>query len=240
MTILLTEEILNNLSVETIVMLIQNNKKGSFNCSKVQKDLFWKVAYEKTQNCIYDTFHKDVLFDEWKTNQWIKEDILAILRTGWVKAVLKYDITKDNTKSCFVPFAQRLMHQDYVNSFGKRHTKEKTGVSVKEVFTNNVTVDGSNDSSNLKNECVNSIEVDENSCRNYHNIELHDMLSQKMNILKRYYPESYEMIIEYIFKERTQDDIAKERGMKQSCVSRHIRKGKNFLKELISEDELYV
>lgn len=236
---LLTEHDLDNLSVETIVMLIQNSSKGIINCSKVQVELFWEVLYKKTENSIYDTFHKEVIFDEWKRNESIKEEIITILRTGWVKAVYKYDITKDKTKKYFVAFAQYLMHQEYVNCYGKRHTKEKNGVSIKEVFINSVVVYKGDIKDSSRKELIEAIEVDKNGNKDYDNIEVSDMLKQKMDILKKYYPMSYEMIIKYVFEEMSQQEIADEYNIKQSCVSRHIKKGKNFLREIISEDELY-
>lgn len=238
---ILNEEILNELSVETLVMLIQNSNKNLFKCSDIQKNLFWEALYKKTENSIYDTFQKEVIFVEWKRNKLIKEDIITILRTGWVKAVLKYDITKDNTKSCFVPFAQRLMHQEYVTCYGKRHMKDKDGVSVKEIFINNVVVNNTGDGSeNLQKRCIESIEVDENSTKDYDFVEINDMLKQKMNILKNYYPKSYDMIVMYLFEEKTQNKIAEIYNTKQSCVSRNIKKGIRFLQEIISEDELYI
>lgn len=232
---MIREEELKELTNEELVVLIQEAEKDS-DCNELQKNLYWEALYEKTKNTIYQTFHKNVNAEHKKD----MEDIITILKTGWVKAVFKYDITKDNTKSCFVPFAQHIMCQEYINSFAKRMTKDKMGKSVRETLISNVNVSKAlieENTENAKNGCMNNIIIDKHSNDLYNHIELKDLMDQKLNILKTYYPRSYEMIIENIYKERTQNDIANEYNIKQTSVSRHIKKGKTFLKQIITEDE---
>ena len=64
--------------------------------------------------------------------------------------------------------------------------------------------------------------------------EINKNVELKMNILKNYYPKSYDMIVMYLFEEKTQNKIAEIYNTKQSCVSRNIkkldRKARNYFK----------
>ena len=63
------------------------------------------------------------------------------------------------------------------------------------------------------------------------------LIKQKLRLLKKYHPVSYEMIIDSFYKEKTQTQIAEKFNIKQASVSRYIKIGKNFLKDTISEKE---
>lgn len=229
------EEELNNMSNEELVLLIQESLKN--NCDEMQKNLYWETLYKKTERSIYNIYNRDVK-EEYRTAE-MKDDIITILKTGWVRAVLKYDISKDNTKSCFVSFAQIVMYQEYINNFAKKITSKKIGKSVRATLINNIRVTKAaiDNTEKSKSRCADNVAFDKHSEESYDLIEVKDLMNQKLNLLKRYHPKSYEMIIENIYNERTQSDIANEYNIKQASVARHIKKGKSFLKNIITEEE---
>lgn len=229
------ENDLIKMSNEELVVLIQEANKDS-NCDELQKNLYWEALFKKTERAIYQIYNKDVK-TEYKVE--MKDDIITILKTGWVKAVLKYDISRDNTKTCFVPFAQYVMYQEYVNNFAKKITSKKIGKSVNATLINNmhITKASIENTEKAKNRCADNIATDKHSEELYDYIEIKDLMNQKLNMLKRYHPKSYEMIIENIFNERTQNDIADEYNIKQASVARYIKKGKSFLKQIITKEE---
>ena len=227
---MLKVEELQKMSNEELVLLIQ--KADENNCTDYQKNLYWDVLYEKTKKCIFNTFNKYVNA-KYKNEE--KDDIIMILKGGWVKAVFKYDITKDNTKTCFVPFAQHIMWQEYMNTFAKRMSSNRTGVSVNTMLLNSINTA----KAQMDNKKINYNEIisDKRGEKEYELIELKDLLKKKLKILKHYYPKSYIMIVEHIYNEKTQNDIAIEYNINQASVARHIRKGKMFLKEIITPEE---
>ena len=126
----------------------------------------------------------------------------------------------------------------YVN-FAKCRTAEKEGKSVRadclgclnNSFLNSQTSD------KALNETIDNILVDKPSEEIYHRFEVKMLIKQKLRLLKKYHPVSYEMIIDSFYKEKTQTQIAEKFNIKQASVSRYIKIGKNFLKDTISEKE---
>lgn len=237
---MLNEEYWDYFSVEDLVLIIQDAERNKEDYDEFDINTAWDLLYKKTKNAIFQVFHKHVAIHYKKT---MKDDIMAILKTGWVKAVFKYDIDKDKTMTCFVPFAQFVMYQEYVITFKKRHTPNKDGVSVKEVLINSVNAAKAiitEDEKRNKNSIVEIIEIDEKASSDYNTLELKMYIKEKLEILKTYYPSNYNMIIEYYFNEKTQHRIASQYNMTQSTISRLLKKGENFLRIIIDEDELYI
>lgn len=209
---------------EQLVLLIQ----------KYNDARYWKLLYDRTKNTIHDVFHKEVKsFD--KINK--KEEVYSVLKTGWVKSVNKYDIYKATAE--FHPFSSYLIHQEYILTMNKRFTKQKDGVSVKTiplstVHSNNAESDREDIASS--NAAINLLE-DEESTLDIHRLELQELLDLKLNVLKTYYPMSYEMIKEYYYNDKSQIEIAEEYNIQQTSVSRHIRVGKRFLELRFTKDE---
>lgn len=209
---------------EQLVLLIQK-----YNDAK-----YWKLLYDRTKNTLHDVFHKEVKsFD--KINK--KEEVYSVLKIGWVKSVNKYDIYKATAE--FHPFSSYLIHQEYILTMNKRFTEQKDGVSVKTIplstIHSNNTESDKEDIAN-SNVAINLLE-DEDSSLDIHRLELKELLDLKLNVLKTYYPMSYEMIKEYYYNEKSQIEIAEEYDIQQTSVSRHIRVGKRFLQLRFSKDE---
>ena len=211
------------LSNEELVSIIQ---KG--NCA----DEYWCMLYKQTEESIYSVYHKKV-HAHYKANY--KDDILSILKIGWAKAVKTFDNTKCKW---FVSWAMLLMEREYIN-FAKCRTAEKEGKSVRadclgclnNSFLNSQTSD------KALNETIDNILVDKPSEEMYHRFVVKMLIKQKLRLLKKYHPVSYEMIIDSFYKEKTQTQIAEKFNIKQASVSRYIKIGKNFLKDTISEKE---
>ena len=86
------------------------------------------------------------------------------------------------------------------------------------------------------NEIVDTL-IDEYSEEMYNNLEVKELVDQKMKMLKKYHPVSYEMIIDSFYNRKTQTQIAEDFNIKQVSVSRYIKIGKNFLRDVISTNE---
>ena len=184
------------LSNEELVSIIQ---KG--NCA----DEYWCMLYKQTEESIYSVYHKKV-HAHYKANY--KDDILSILKIGWAKAVKTFDNTKCKW---FVSWAMLLMEREYIN-FAKCRTAEKEGKSVRadclgclnNSFLNSQTSD------KALNETIDNILVDKPSEEIYHRFEVKMLIKQKLRLLKKYHPVSYEMIIDSFYKEKTQTQIAEK------------------------------
>ena len=87
------------------------------------------------------------------------------------------------------------------------------------------------------NETIDNILIDEYSEEMYNNLEVKELVDQKMKMLKKYHPVSYEMIIDSFYNRKTQTQIAEDFNIKQVSVSRYIKIGKNFLRDVISTNE---
>ena len=89
--------------------------------------------------------------------------------------------------------------------------------------------------SNTVDFCITNILEDYNSTNDYTQIELQDYLGQKLERLKIALPISYEYIIETIFNNKTQVEIAKEKNISKHTVSRAIKRGYEWLR---ADDEI--
>lgn len=205
------------LSNEELVSLIQ--KGGS-------TDKYWYMLYNQTKDCIYKVYHNKV-HNHYKSHY--KEDILSLLKTGWAKAVNTFDNEKCKW---FVSWAMLLMEREYIN-FAKCRNAKREGKSVRtdNLGCLNNSFLNSQTSDKALYETIDNILIDKHHEDIYHNLEVKMVLKQKMELLKKYHPVSYEMIVDSFFNEKTQTQIAQEFGMKQASVSRYIKIGKNFLRD---------
>lgn len=212
------------LSNEELASLIQKGEGDT--------DKYWYMLYNQTKECIYNVYHKRV-HSYYKNNY--KEDILSILKIGWTKAVNTFDNTKCKW---FVSWAMLLMEREYIN-FAKRRTSEREGRSIRSeclgCFNNSFL--NSQTNKRALNEAIDNILIDEYSEEAYNNLEVKELVDQKMKMLKKYHPVSYEMIIDSFYNGRTQTQIAEDFNIKQVSVSRYIKIGKNFLRDVISTNE---
>lgn len=212
------------LSNEELVNLIQEGDGDT--------DKYWYMLYNQTKDSIYRVYH-NVVHTYYKSNY--KDDILSILKVGWAKAVNTF-----NNKKCkwFVSWAMLLMEREYIN-FAKRRTKIREGKSVKAECLGclNNSFLNSQTSDKALNETIDNILIDRPSEEVYHKFEVEMLVQQKLKLLKKYHPVSYEMIVDSFYNEKTQTQIAQDFDIKQASVSRYIKIGKNFLKDIISKQE---
>lgn len=215
---------IKELSNEELVVLI----------NETNLDEYWMELLSRTEKSIHKTYHKHV-------NSYYKdtmsEDIYTILKTGWVKAVKKYNPAK--ATAGFVPFSMKLMEQEYVN-FAKRINKEKDGKSVKAELINSVNTSDIAQKPNTDssiNGCVVNIQVDTSD--DYNELETKDLLDNKFKMLQKYYPTSHKIIIDSIYNHKTQNEIAQELGIRQTSVSRYIKQAKDFLRQITTHEEYY-
>lgn len=213
-----------NLTNEELVVKIQ----------LTNEEKYWARLYEKTEACIFNIYHKKVHKFYKET---MKDDIISLLKTGWAKAVVKYDLSK---ATCgFVAWASTLIEQEYV-SFAKKRTKLRDGSSVKTEYLESVhspNLFNNEHEDKALNGCISNILEDKDSQSEIMKLETNNLVNQKLMLLKKQYPISYKIIIDNIFLCKTQNEIANDFGLKQTSVSRYMKLGKNFLKQTITKEE---
>ena len=206
----------------------------------IQDDLdnqeLWNTLWVKTKDTIYYVYHKK-LHRYYKDN--MPEDMLAILNMGWFRSVITYD--KEKATGPFHAYAPFIIEQQY-HQFLRKVKPEKDGTpahigkSVRAEFLNDIKLPCSfSECSNTVDFCITNILEDYNSTNDYTQIELQDYLGQKLERLKIALPISYEYIIETIFNNKTQVEIAKEKNISKHTVSRAIKRGYEWLR---ADDEI--
>ena len=206
----------------------------------IQDDLdnqeLWNTLWVKTKDTIYYVYHKKV-HRYYKDN--MPEDMLAILNMGWFRSVITYD--KEKATGPFHAYASFIIEQQY-HQFLRKVKPEKDGTpahigkSVRAEFLNDIKLPCSfSECSNTVDFCITNILEDYNSTNDYTQIELKDYLGQKLERLKIALPISYEYIIETIFNNKTQVEIAKEKNISKHTVSRAIKRGYEWLR---ADDEI--
>ena len=192
---------LETLTNEELVKLIQTTNEV----------YYWEELDKRTKR-LYSYALREYVHPYYKET--MREDIISILKQGWVKAVNKYD--EEKATADFIAFCSKLMEQAYVQ-FARRITEKKSGVSVRDEVMSSVTIDGH-----------------ENS--DYRDIEIKDYVRDMLNRLKKHDKLQYIIIKQHCIDGITQKDLGRILNMSQSAISRHIRKGLRFLeKEMKSE-----
>ena len=211
---------LKHLSNEEIVKLIQetNNEK------------YWYELDMRTRK-LYSSVLRDKVHPYYKEN--MKEDIISILKTGWLKAVKTYDESRATAE--FIPYCSFLMEQNY-KMFIRRITPEKIGSSVRDENISYIsTYDNDNDEKMIAG-CADIIMKDE--CKEYNNIEVTDYIKDMLNRLKEHDEIQYTIIKKHFIDKVTQKDLGIMLNMSQSAISRNIKKGISFLKDEIKKENM--
>lgn len=199
------------------------------------KKKYWDKLYHKTENLVHSVYHRHV--NQYYKNT-AKEDIYQILYIGWVRAVKFYNRKKATGK--FHAVASFLINQAYVQ-FAKKITKDKDGSSVKHQLLCDVSVDETGDSKEKSTEgVVSAIMKDDSTEKEIKNLELHEFVKEKLNILKRRDHLLYELVYKHIFEERTQKSLCEEYKLNATTISRKIKMAYEFLRNLIKPEELLV
>ena len=109
----------------------------------------------------------------------MREDILSILKLGWVKAVKTYN--EERATADFIAYCSFLMQQNYV-MFARRINEHKVGTSVRDEVMSNVTVDGYENTDKKTQGCMENIMKYE--VQDYEDIETKDFIRDMLERLK--------------------------------------------------------
>ena len=163
----------------------------------------------------------------------MREDMLTVLKLGWIKAVNSYNEEKATAE--FIPYCAYLMEQNY-RMFARRINEEKIGNSVRDEIMSCVTADGYNDNDKMSQGCIDIIM--KYDCKEYEQIESSDFVIDMLERLKLHDKTQYIIIKKHCIEGVTQKDLGIMLGMSQSAISRHIKKGRHFLKKEIQAERL--
>lgn len=105
-----------HLTNEELVKLIQ----------ETDKQKYWHELDMRTKK-LYSYILRDKIHPYYKEN--MREDIISILKIGWIKAVKTYNESKATAE--FIPYCSFLMEQNY-KMFIRRITPERIGSSVRD------------------------------------------------------------------------------------------------------------
>ena len=219
----------NKLSNEQLVLL----------CQKYDEDKYWTALYNKTKNSIHfcinkyanDFYKAEYVESDDKENT----DLFSIIRLGWYKAVKTYSILKGNAG--FVAYASTLMYQHYIK-LTRQVNQKHNGLSVNSIFIESVRSNSMNEdaSSTSKSKMIDAIHADYDD-KDIPTLEARAFINDKLEQLKKYDEELYEIVILHFFKRIPQVEIAKMKERNKTWVSRQLAKAKTFLKNRITEDE---
>lgn len=213
-------EDLKEYSNETIVKRIQ----------ETDDPRLWDELDKRTKR-VFSSVMRDEVHPYYKEN--MRDDILSVLRIGWVKAVKTYDESKATAE--FVPYCSFIMWQNY-RMFARRITKEKVGNSVRDEPLSCVSADGYSDNEKMSQGCIDIIM--KHDCEEYKAIESKDFVNSLLEKLKEHDEVQYLIIKKHCIEGITQKELGQTLQMSQSYISRNIKKGMAFLKqELILEGQ---
>ena len=211
-------EDLKHLSNEGIVSMIQ----------KTDEQRLWKELDMRTKE-LYSSVMRDKVHPYYKEN--MREDIMSVLKIGWVKAVKTYSDEKATAE--FVPYCSFIMWQNY-RMFARRITENKVGNSVRDEALSCVTADGYPENEKMSQGCVDIIM--KYDCEDYNQIDSHDYVNDILNRLKQHDKTQYTIIKAHCIEGMTQKDLGILLEMSQSAISRHIKKGMKFLRRELDKE----
>lgn len=193
---------------------------------------YWQEIEQRTKKT-YSYVLREYVHAYYKET--MREDIMSILKIGWVKAVKTYN--EDKATADFIAYCTFIMHQNYV-MFARRIDDKKIGNSVRDEVMSNVLVDGYDNTDKMTQGCVENIMKYE--CEDYGNIETKDYINDMLERLKEHDHMQYYVVKRHCLDGATQKDLGAALGMSQSAISRYIRKGLRFLKkEMTFESDIF-
>ena len=196
------------------------------------EDIYWKEIEKRTKKT-YSYVLREYVHSYYKET--MREDILSILKIGWVKAVKTYN--EEKATADFIAYCTFIMQQNYV-MFARRINEQKVGNSVRDEVMSNVLVDGYDNTDKMTQGCIENIMKYE--CEDYNTIEIKDYVNDMLERLKEYDYMQYYVIKKHCLEGMTQKDLGEILNMSQSAVSRYIRRGLKFLKkEMTYESIIY-
>lgn len=211
-----------HLTNEEIVKIIQETDDPQY----------WYELDMRTQE-LYSSVMREKVHPYYKEN--MRDDIMSILKIGWVKAVKSYNDKKATAE--FIPYCSFLMDQNY-RMFARRINEDKIGNSVRDEILSCVTTDGYSDNEKMAQGCIDIIM--KYDCEEYDNIESSDYVNDMLERLKLHDEIQYTIIKKHCIEGMTQKDLGIMLNMSQSAISRHIKKGMKFLKKELEFEELMI
>lgn len=186
---------------------------------------YWQEMERRTKK-VYSYALREYVHPYYKET--MREDILSILKLGWVKAVKTYN--EERATADFIAYCSFLMQQNYV-MFARRINEHKVGTSVRDEVMSSVTVDGYDNTDKMTQGCMENIMKYE--VQDYEDIETKDFIRDMLERLKEYDLLQYTIIKKHCIDGVTQKKLGEQLKMSQSAISRNIKKGLAFLKKEI-------
>lgn len=185
----------------------------------------WDELDKRTQN-LYGWIMRRVVHPYYRENMY--DDIMSILKIGWVKAVKTFDINK--ATAGFIPYCSFIMKQNYV-MFAEKITKEKIGQSVRDELFSSINIDGYEEDDKLKEGCINIILQSDG--KEYDSVISNDYMERLLKKLEEHNKIQYITIKEHCIGGKTQRELGLMLNLSQSYISRNKKKGISFLKKEI-------
>lgn len=224
----------NNIDPTTL-----SNEQLTLLCQKYDNDIYWHTLYDKTKNSIHYCIHK-YANEFYKAEYSISDnkedtDLFALIRLGWYKAVRTYDITRGGAG--FVAYASTIMFQHYIK-LTRQINQKHNGLSVNTIYIESVHSNATNETANAttKSKMVDAVYTD-NDTDDMASYEAQEYMKQKLQLLKKHDQTIYDVVVMHYFKNMTQSQIAQSFNRNKTWVARQLKRGKQFLRSRITDDE---
>lgn len=212
-----------NLKLLELELESLTNEELAKRIQETDNPVYWSEMERRTKK-IYSYALREYVHPYYKET--MREDILSILKLGWVKAVKTYN--EERATADFIAYCSFLMQQNYV-MFARRINEHKVGTSVRDEVMSNVTVDGYDNTDKMTQGCMENIMKYE--VQDYEDIETKDFIRDMLERLKEYDELQYTIIKKHCIDGITQKKLGEQLKMSQSAISRNIKKGLAFLKK---------
>lgn len=190
---------------------------------ETDEPLYWKEMERRTKK-VYSFALREYVHPYYKET--MREDVLSILKLGWVKAIKTYN--EEKATADFIAYCSFLMQQNYV-MFARRINEHKVGTSVRDEVMSSVTVDGYDNTDKMTQGCMENIMKYE--VEDYEDIERRDFIRDMLERLQEHDELQYIIIKRHCIDGVTQKKLGEQLKMSQSAISRNIKKGLAFLKK---------
>lgn len=187
------------------------------------EDYYWREIEKRTQK-VYSYALREYVHAYYKET--MREDILSILKLGWVKAVKTYN--EEKATADFIAYCTFIMQQNYI-MFARRINEHKVGTSVRDEVMSSVTVDGYDNTDKMTQGCMENIMKYE--VEDFEQIETKDFIRDMLERLKEHDELQYLIIKRHCIEGVTQKELGEKLKMSQSAISRNIKKGLTFLRK---------
>lgn len=218
---------------EELTVIIQNYGKDKIWNTPKPIDYYWEVLYNYSIPIMKSVKNKRS-GDIYKLvyNSLTEEDVMTILRMGWIKAVKTYDLSKATAP--FAPYAYIRMDYEYIRLVSQKFTSTKSGKSVHSI---SYECFGSNeDDYDNHTDYVDNLLVRDDSEDLAKQFELADYINSKVRELRKLGKiEDSKILNGTFFENKKQVDMAEELQLHQSNISKRLTKIYNYLRDDINQ-----